>query len=165
MTRRALPAYVMVVLCLAYAAGKAVYAAQGRLGLPTGPVVSPEEHARYARDVMAVSLAQWMACGTGLLGAAISLATVTRAGRRMPRPLMVLALLGLAVGAGAGAVVFVLDGFIGLGVGWQWPHGVLGIVALAALALMVRAWHTDRFTSAQRAVGQQTEGHGTATAE
>lgn len=133
------PAYVLAALSLGYALGKAVYAAQGRMGFPTGPVVSPEEHERYARDLMNVSLSQWLGCATGVLGAVISLATVTPAGRRVPRPLMLLALTGMVVGVGAGAGVVVLDGFIGLGVGWRWFHGVAGLVVLALLVLVIRS--------------------------
>lgn len=138
MTQRRWPAYAMVVLSLGYAFGKAVYAAQGKLGFPSGPVVPAEEYESYARDMMNVSLSQWLGAATGLLGAVISLATVTAWGRRVPRVLMLVALAGMVVGVGAGAAVLVLDGFIGLGIGWQWFHGVGGAVTLALLAAMIR---------------------------
>lgn len=138
--QRRWPAYVLAVLSLGYALGKAGYAAQGRMGFPTGPVVSPEEHERYARELMNVSLSQWLGCATGVLGAVISLATVSRLGRRVPRPLMLLALTGMLVGVGAGAGVVVLDGFLGLGVGWRWFHGVVGLVALVALVLVIGSY-------------------------
>lgn len=38
------PAYAVAVLFLVYAAGKAAFAAQSQLGLPTGPVVSAAAH-------------------------------------------------------------------------------------------------------------------------
>lgn len=138
MTQRRWPAYAMAVLSLGYAAGKAVYAAQGKIGFPTGPVVPTEDYERYARDLMNVSLSQWIGSATGVLGAVISLATVTAVGQRLPRFLLGLALTGMVVGVGAGAAVLMLDGFIGLGIGWQWFHGVAGAVTLALLAAMIR---------------------------
>ncbi|KGN34212.1 hypothetical protein N802_12600 [Knoellia sinensis KCTC 19936] len=142
MTGRKWPAYVMAVLSLGYALGKATYAVQGKLGFPTGPEVPAEEYLSYQRDLMNVSVAQWLGCATGLLGAAIAWATVTPAGRRVPRPLMLLALVGMLVGVGAGAGVLVIDGFVGLGVGWQWFHGIAGVVVLAVMGLMTRSWFT-----------------------
>lgn len=135
--QRRWPAYAMAVLSLGYAFGKAVYAAQGKLGFPTGPVVPAEEYESYARDLMDVSLSQWLGATTGLLGAVLSLATVTAAGRRVPRKLMLVCLAAMVVGVGAGAAVLVLDGFIGLGVGWKWFHGVVGSATLALLIAMV----------------------------
>lgn len=134
----------MAVLFLGYAAGKAVFAAQGRLGFPGGPVVPAEEHERYARDLMDVALAQWLAVATGLLGALLALATVTSLGRRVPRVLMLLALAGAMASAGAGAVVMAADGFVGLGVGWRWQHGLLGIVVLGLLT--ATTWSYARAT-------------------
>ncbi|WP_404385531.1 hypothetical protein LL946_05370 [Knoellia locipacati] len=139
-TQRRWPAYVMAVLSLGYALGKAVYAAQGRMGFPTGPVVSPEEHERYAREVMDVSLSQWLGCATGVLGAAISMATITRAGRLLPRTLVLVALAGMVLGVGAGAAVVVVDGFVGIGVGWRWFHGVVGLATLGALVLTTHSY-------------------------
>ncbi|MFI6534511.1 hypothetical protein ACIBHY_18785 [Nonomuraea sp. NPDC050547] len=134
------PAYTMTVLFLGYGAGKAVFAAQGKLGFPGGPVVPAEEYVAYARDVMNVTTAQWFAAANGLIGAALFLSTVTRVGRRVPRPLM-LAGLGVAfLGVGAGMVVMIADGFFGLGVGWRWYHGVLGIVVLGLMAATVRSY-------------------------
>lgn len=134
------PAYVLSVLSLGYALGKAGYAVQGRMGFPTGPVVSAQEHVAYARDVMDVSVSQWMGSATGVLGAAVSLATVTAAGRRVPRPVMLGILTVMALGVGAGAGVLVLDGFVGIGIGWQWYHGVVGAVTLVMFGLMTRSY-------------------------
>lgn len=124
----------MAVVFLGYAAGKAVFAAQGRMGFPGGPVVSAAEHERYARDVMDVATTQWLGVATGLLGVVLVMATVTAVGRRVPRKLMLLMLGAAFVGLGAGAVILIVDGFTGLfGVGWQWPHGILGIIMLGLM--------------------------------
>ncbi|MFD3684679.1 hypothetical protein ACFWTE_07655 [Nocardiopsis sp. NPDC058631] len=128
------PAYALAVVFLGYAAGKAVYAAQGRLGFPSGPAVSAGEHERYAEQMMDVALTQWLAVATGVLCAALVVATVTSAGRRVPRVLMLPALAVMLVGIGAGAVTLVVDGFVGIGVGWQWYHGVVGAVVLGLMA-------------------------------
>jgi hypothetical protein len=45
---------------------------------------------------------------------------VTPLGRKVPRWLMVPLLGAVFVGVAAGAAILVLDGFIGLGVGWRW---------------------------------------------
>ncbi len=138
------PAYAMAVLFLGYATGKAVFAAQGKLGFPGGPVVPADEYERYARDVMDVATTQWLAVATGLLGAALVLATVTSVGRRVPRVLMLLMLTGALVGVGAGAAVLVVDGFGGPGPGWRWYHGVVGIVAVGLLTATI--WSYARAT-------------------
>ncbi|MFG3257110.1 hypothetical protein [Streptomyces sp. NPDC048172] len=141
------PGWAMAVLFLGYGLGKAVFAAQGKLGFPGGPVVPAEEYESYARDMMDVSTAQWLAASNGLLGAALFLATVTGAGRRIPRVLMLGALSLTAVGVGAGMVVLIADGFVGFGVGWRWYHGLLGTAVLgllaAALGSYIRAPRQD----------------------
>ncbi|GAB2929754.1 hypothetical protein GCM10027280_16610 [Micromonospora polyrhachis] len=116
--QRRWPAYPTAVVFLSYAAGKAAFALQARLGLPSGPVVSAAEHERYAREVMDVAPHSGVRA-LGLLGACLVLATVTALGGRVPRPLMLLMLVGMTLAAGAGAVVMIVDGFIGIGVGWQ----------------------------------------------
>ncbi|GAB3145640.1 hypothetical protein GCM10027290_25860 [Micromonospora sonneratiae] len=139
-SQRRWPAYALAVLFLSYAAGKAVFALQARLGLPSGPVVPAAEHERYAREVMDVATAQWSASASGVLGAGLALATVTALARRVPRPLMLLMLTGMALAAGAGAVVMIVDGFVGIGVGWQWYHGVLGCVVIGLLVAVIRSY-------------------------
>lgn len=134
------PASAMAVVFLGYAAGKAAFAAQGRLGFPGGPVVPAVEHERYAREVMDVATAQWSAAMVGLLGAVLVMATVTSAGRRVPRVLMLLLLAGALLGVGAGAAVMAVDGFVGLGVGWRWYHGILGIVVVGLLVATIRSY-------------------------
>ncbi|GAA4426870.1 hypothetical protein GCM10023169_26140 [Georgenia halophila] len=131
------PALTMAVLFLGYAAGKAVYASQSRLGFPSGPVPTVADHAQYADAVMGVAAAQWSAAATGVVAAVVALATVTRVGRAVPRPLMLAALGLTALAFAAGAAVLVLDGFVGLGVGWQWRHGVFGVLALYVTVRMV----------------------------
>lgn len=134
------PAYAMALLFLGYAAGKAAFALQARLGFPGGPVVSAAESERYAREFMDAATAQWSAAASGVLGACLALATVKAPGRRVPRTLMLLALVGLLLAAGAGAGIMIVDGFVGIGVGWQWYHAVLGVVVIGLLLAMIQSY-------------------------
>ena len=134
------PAYAVAALFLFYAAGKAAFALQSRLGFPGGPVVSAAEHERYARDFMDVATAQWIASASGVLGACLAIATVTAPGRRVPRTLMLLVLVGMLLAVGAGAVIMIVDGFVGIGVGWRWYHGILGVVMIGLLLEMIRSY-------------------------
>jgi len=131
------PAYAVAALFLGYAAGKAAYAVRGRLGFPGGPPVSPAETEAY---FLAPTAAQWLASATGVVGACLAVATVTAVGRRVPRPLMRLALAALVLAAVGGGGVMVADGFLGLGVGWRWYHGLLGIVIIGLVLAMTRSW-------------------------
>lgn len=125
---------------LAYAVGKAVYASQARLGLPTGPVVPAHDYEKYAGATLGVAANQWLATATGVVGAAIVLVSATAAGRALPRRLM-LAALGLAfIGMGAGAAVMIVDGFVGIGIGWRWYHGLVGVVTLVAFSSAIRSY-------------------------
>ncbi|WP_239647931.1 hypothetical protein [Nocardiopsis ganjiahuensis] len=134
------PAYTMAVLFLGYALGKAVRAAQGRLGFPGGPESSVAEHEWYAANVMDVATAQWWAVATGLAAAALVLATVTPVGRRVPRSLMLVLLAVALVGLGSGAVMIAAGGFFGIGADWQWYHGLAGIAVMALLTATVRSY-------------------------
>lgn len=127
----------MAVLFIGYAVGKAVLATQGRLGFPGGPPVSVAETEGYFLDAAA---AQWLAAATGVLGATVAISTVTASGRRVPRTLMLLVLVGMLLAVGGGAGIMIVDGFVGIGVGWQWYHGVLGVIAIGLLAEMVRSY-------------------------
>ncbi|MGW3349134.1 hypothetical protein ACWDA3_38040 [Nonomuraea rubra] len=131
------PAYAVALLLLGYAAGKAVFALQARLGFPGGPPVPAAEAAAYFLDP---AFAQWLASASGVVGACVALATVTSIGRWVSRTLtlVVLAVMTLAVVGGGG--IMVLDGFVGIGVGWQWYHGVLGLVAIGATVEMSRSY-------------------------
>lgn len=131
------PAFAMAALFLGYAVGKAAYAVQGRLGFPGGPPVSPAENEAYPLDP---SVAQWLASATGVVGAGLAIATVTAVGRRVPRPLMRLALAVLVLAAVAGGGIMVVDGFLGLGIGWRWYHGLLGIMVIGLVLAMARSW-------------------------
>ncbi|WP_433160942.1 hypothetical protein [Kribbella sp. CA-247076] len=133
------PAYAMAVLMLGYAVGKATFAVQARLGFPGGPPVSAAEAANYFLDP---ALAQWLASLSGVLGACIAVASISSRARAVPRPLMVavLAVMTLAVVGGGG--VMALDGFVGLGVGWRWYHGVVGLFAIAVALEMFRSYLT-----------------------
>ncbi|MFE3451999.1 hypothetical protein ACFXJ8_24070 [Nonomuraea sp. NPDC059194] len=135
--RRRWPAFAVAVLFLGYAAGKAAFALQAQLGFPGGPPVSAAETSGYFLDA---ATAQWLAVASGVLGACVALATVTVLGRRVPRALMlmVLALMLLAVGGGAG--IMIVDGFVGIGVGWQWYHGALGLVVIGLFLEMTRSY-------------------------
>ncbi|KOX23487.1 hypothetical protein ADK67_20685 [Saccharothrix sp. NRRL B-16348] len=48
--RRRRPAYALTIVFLAYAVGKAVFAAQSRLGIPGGPLVSAADTEAYALE-------------------------------------------------------------------------------------------------------------------
>ncbi|GAA0256847.1 hypothetical protein GCM10010492_67190 [Saccharothrix mutabilis subsp. mutabilis] len=136
--RRRWPAYALAVLFLGYAGGKAVFAAQSRLGFPGGPPVSAAESEAYFLDP---ALAQWFATASGLVGAGIALATVTAWGlRAVPRWLMLVALAVMAAAVVGGAGIMALGGFIGLGVGWRWYHGVVGLVVGALCVETVRSY-------------------------
>jgi hypothetical protein len=125
------PAYAMALLMLGYAAGKAAFAVQARLGFPGGPPVSTRD---YFLDP---ALAQWMASASGVLGACIALATVTA---WVPRKVMLVALVLMTLCVLGGGGVMVLDGWIGLGVGWQWYHGVVGAVAIVLSVELFRSY-------------------------
>jgi hypothetical protein len=134
------PAYAVAGLFLAYAVGKAVFALEARLGFPGGPTVSAGEHDRYAREFMDVATAQWSATASGVLGACLAVATVTRLGRTVPRRLMLLVLVGMLLAVGAGAGIMIVDGFVGIGVGWRWYHGVLGVAMIGLLLAVIRSY-------------------------
>ena len=154
--RRRWPAYTLASLFLGYAAGKAVFATQSRLGFPGGPPVSSAETAGYFLDP---ATAQWFAAASGVLGACLVLLTVSPSGRRLPRTpvLLVLAVVLAAVGYGTG--VMIVDGFIGAGVGWRWYHGVLGVVVLALFLETVRSYAVrTRAHGPLRAAGRRPTG-------
>jgi hypothetical protein len=134
------PASTLAVLFLGYAAGKAVFAVRGTLGFPGGPPVSAAEHGAYAREVMEPAVVQWLAVATGLVAAAIVVATVTARAHSRARVPVLLGLAGVGLGTGAGTTIMVLDGFVGLGVGWSWYHGVVGLVASALLVDTTRSY-------------------------
>ncbi|MEQ4301928.1 hypothetical protein ABNF97_11155 [Plantactinospora sp. B6F1] len=134
------PAYTIALLFLGYAAGKAAFAMESRLGFPGGPPVSAEETVRYFMDP---AVAQWSATATGLLGAGLALATVTPLARRVPRMLMLLVLAAMLLAVGGGAGIMAVDGFIGLGIGWQWYHGVVGTVVIGLLLAMIHSYVTS----------------------
>ncbi|MEO3783016.1 hypothetical protein ABGB12_06795 [Actinocorallia sp. B10E7] len=136
----------MAILFLGYAAGKAAFALQARLGFPGGPPVTAAESEGYFLDAAA---AQWSAAASGLLGACVVLATVTAPGRRVPRTLMLLLLGGMLLAVGGGAGIMIVDGFVGIGVGWQWYHGVLGLVVIGLFLETARSYAV----STRRAAG------------
>ncbi|MGW5362041.1 hypothetical protein [Actinopolymorpha pittospori] len=133
------PAYALAVLFLGYAVGKAAFALQDRLGLPGGPPVSAAESESYFLDAAA---AQWLAAASGVFAACVAIATVTALGRRLPRRLMLLVLAVMLLAVGYGAGVMMVDGFVGIGVGWRWYHGVLGAVALLLFLETTRSYAT-----------------------
>lgn len=127
----------MAVLFLGYAAGKAAFAVQARLGFPGGPPVSAAETESYFMDA---AVGQWLAAATGVLGACVAVATVTALGRKVPRPLMLLVLAGMLLAVVGGAGIMIVDGFVGIGVGWRWYYGVLGVVAIGLSLEMTRSY-------------------------
>lgn len=136
-SHRRWPACVLAVLFLGYAAGKAVYATRAELGFPGGPPVSAAETAGYFLDP---ATAQWFAAASGVLGACLVLLTVAPSGRGLPRTPMLLVLAVVLAALGYGTGVMIVDGFFGVGVGWRWYHGVLGVVVLALFLETVRAY-------------------------
>jgi len=134
------PAFALAVVFLGYAAGKAAFAVRGWLGFPGGPPVTAAEHDAYARDVLDPAAAQWLAAASGLVAALIVVATVTGRGRRVARVPVLLGLAGVGLGTAAGTTIMVLDGFIGLGVGWSWYHGVVGLIASSLLVATTRSY-------------------------
>ena len=135
--QRRWPAYALAVLFLGYAAGKAAFAWQARLGFPGGPPVSAAETQSYFMDA---ATGQWLAAASGVLAACLALATVTNVGHRVPRTFMLLVLVGMLLAVGYGAGIMMVDSFVGIGVGWQWYHGVLGAVALVLFVEMTRSY-------------------------
>ncbi|MDP9869560.1 MULTISPECIES: hypothetical protein [Streptosporangium] len=133
------PAYALALLFLGYAGGKAAFALQARLGFPGGPPVSAAEAGSYFMDAAS---AQWLATASGVLGACVAVATVTELGRRVPRALMLLILAGMLPAVGGGAGIMILDGIIGIGVGWRWYHAVLGAVVIWLSVEMARSYMT-----------------------
>lgn len=131
----------MALLMLGYAAGKAAFALKGRLGFPGGPPVSAVETESYFLEP---ALAQWFASASGVLGACIAVATVTALGRDVPRALMLVVLAVMTTAILGGGGIMVLDGFVGVGVGWQWYHGVVGLVAIALSVELIRSYVTAR---------------------
>ncbi|GAB1511204.1 hypothetical protein JCM33774_32460 [Actinophytocola sp. KF-1] len=131
----------LAVLFLGYAAGKAAFAVQGRLGFPGGPPVSAAATADYFLDP---APAQWFAAASGVLGACVVLLTLTPLGLRAPRTPVLVVLAGLVVTIGYGAGVMVVDGFAGVGVGWRWYHGVAGLVVLALVVATVWSYRVRR---------------------
>jgi hypothetical protein len=91
---------------------------------------------------MDAATAQWFATASGVVGACVAIATVTALGRRVPRTLMLLVLAGMLLAVGGGAGIMILDAFVGIGVGWQWYHGVLGILVIALFLEMIRSYAT-----------------------
>lgn len=131
------PAYTLAVSFLGYAAGKAAFALQARLGFPGGPPVSAAETQGYFMDAAA---AQWLAAASGVVGAGVALATVTPLGRKVPRTVMLGVLAGMLLAVGGGAMIMIVDGFVGIGVGWTWYHGVLGLAVIGLSVEMSRSY-------------------------
>jgi hypothetical protein len=131
------PAVVLAVVFLGYAIGKAVFAVQARLGFPGGPPVSAAENTGYFLDP---ALAQWFAAASGVVGAWLVLLTVSPLGLRVPRTPALIVLVVLLGTVGYGAGVLIVDGFVGVGVGWRWYHGVLGLVLLGLSLETVRSY-------------------------
>lgn len=130
------PAYGVAVLLLGYAVGKAVFALRSRLGFPGGPPVSAAEADGYFLDA---ATAQWFASASGVLGACVAIATVTALGRRW-RTVLLVVLTGMLPAVAGGAGIMIVDGFAGIGVGWRWYHGVLGIVVIGLFLEMFRSY-------------------------
>ncbi|MET9315329.1 hypothetical protein ABZX12_26230 [Kribbella sp. NPDC003505] len=130
------PAYLMAVLLLGYAVGKAVFAMRSRPGFPSGP---PAEGHSF---VLSTVTTQWLAAATATIGAGLCVVSAMEVGLKAPRRLMLPALVLLTLSVGAGAAIVVIDGFIGLGLGWHWYHGAVGLVAIGLITAMFRSYLT-----------------------
>lgn len=137
MVTRRWPAYAVAVLFLGYATGKMAFALRARLGFPGGPPVSAAETESYVLDA---ATAQWLAAASGVLGACLAVATVTAWGRRAPRTPMLVALVGTLLAVAGGAGIMALDGFVGVGIGWRWYHGVLGMAVIVLFLETIRSY-------------------------
>ncbi|GAA3396992.1 hypothetical protein [Cryptosporangium minutisporangium] len=114
------PAALCATLFLGYAAGKAYYATQGRLGLPGGATVPPEAYEQLGY----VPQRQWALAALGLVAALLAVATVVPRDGAVarwlpPRWLILTGLWGALVPLAAGVpfVVFRLatDGWSAVG--------------------------------------------------
>lgn len=128
--RSAWPAYLCAAALLVYAAEKGYYATQGRIGLPGGPTVPDSAY----QELHHVALRQWTLSGFGLAGALLALATVTPAGRHIPRWLMLTALWGAFVPMAAG-VPYVVRDVLG-----KDTSGLDKAIGLAKPALQLAVW-------------------------
>jgi hypothetical protein len=97
--RSAWPAYLCAAALLLYSVEKGYYAIQGRIGIPGGRHVPDSAY----QELHHVALRQWTLSTLGFAGAMLALATVTAAGRHIPRALMLTALWGALLPMAAGA--------------------------------------------------------------
>lgn len=130
------PAYVSAVGQLVYTGQKGYYAAQGRLGIPGGPPVTPSQYT----DGSDVALAQWTLASLGLLTAVIALAAVRPWGGLVPRPLLLLGLWGTVAPAAAAQMHVAHEVLFGSAgpAGWSGRAAVQGVAALCLWVAM--AW-------------------------
>jgi hypothetical protein len=123
--------YAAALFSLEYAAGKAVMAARGELGVPFHPA-PPEAYERFSGDIVISQLGN---AGLGLLSAAIALALVQSWSRRIPAAALAGAALAALVSSLAGAVV-VATSLTGL----RKDHGQWGVDSLLLGALSLVPW-------------------------
>ncbi|WP_017592849.1 hypothetical protein [Nocardiopsis potens] len=112
---------------LFYTAEKAYLAAVGRLGM----LGSPDPPAASYREIPDVAAAQLGNAAVGALATAVLLLALTRAGRSVPRPVLLGALL-LTTLATAGAVALLLPHA-------NWAHLALSVLGLCAAAHLTYA--------------------------
>ncbi|WP_051838188.1 MULTISPECIES: hypothetical protein [unclassified Streptomyces] len=128
------PAYMSVLAQLVYAGEKGSYAAQGRLGIPGGPLVSASQYA----ETSDVALTQWTLALLGLLSAAIALAAVRPWGGLAPRPLLLLGLWATGALAAVSQIHVVRDVLFPTGPGgwsvWAAVQGGAGLCLWLATA-------------------------------
>lgn len=103
------------ILAVLYAAAKAQYAVEGRLGIHGGPEVSDAERALYA-NAEQISLAQWGNAAVGILILTITLLPLIPNVRRWNRWILAVPLLLIGIGL-IGIGVFMIANGVATGTG------------------------------------------------
>jgi len=142
---RTLPPMIALVCTLSYAAMKADYAIEGKLGLPGFP---PRPESTIGRDD--IRRDEWGNVATALIAAAIAIATIIPIGRRIPRWFLTIALWVACLAQVAGAVGFTMRTTrllpdLGPGpTGWEtWL--VLAVLDIGAIAWILASVAVTRY--------------------
>lgn len=127
-----LPAFIVGGNFFIYSTSKAIYGMQGKLGLPGGPEVTGDNgHTNPALD-------QFVLAALGFAAALLAFATIHAAGRRIPRWLLMIALLAALVPMGAGGAAIVYDSTVGGGqIGWTVSDALTASLLLVLWCVMI----------------------------